>query len=144
MNRRGFFAASAGTLVGGRKIAEQFVENAAEAPTPIGRQGWVDYPNNPGPYVAPPDLDSPETWIKALADKALRGEIESMLYEQNRYILVKELPPDIAVLRSFSTMAKITFYRQNLVALGLKRRQQKSLPSRLADRMYGWFGYKGF
>lgn len=44
----------------------------------------------------------------------LRKQIESLAFEGNRY--VSRIDPDLAVLRSFSLNAKVTFQRQRNVA----------------------------
>jgi hypothetical protein len=59
------------------------------------------------PYV---DMSEPKHWLQAFADRAIRDEIESGMYEHQRRNCYT-LDPDIAVHRSFSRMAKLTFQR---------------------------------
>src|SRR5258708_36190254 len=133
MNRRGLFGAAAGTLAGGRRVGQSLLEGiirqneAEEVPTPIGGQtsSWVDYPNQPAP-PSPPDLDLPSTWVQVLRDRVLRDEVESGLYYQHREIPLRDVPPYLGELRSFSINAKITFFRQDLVTRGLQVRQRMS------------------
>lgn len=49
----------------------------------------------------------------ALGNRTMRGEIESILYERCRHVYTIE--PDLAGLRSYSLMAKITYQRQRMV-----------------------------
>lgn len=49
----------------------------------------------------------------AMRNKLLRRQIESMLYEQEKRVCC--IDPDIAVMRSFSLSAKVTFQRQRNV-----------------------------
>lgn len=65
---------------------------------------------------------------KAWQMPAFRGELESMLYEQNRR--VGYLDPDIANKRSFSMAAKIAYQRQREV----ERSLQEWLDQGLWDR----------
>lgn len=104
-------------------------------------------PSNTSAYEAPPaqqsvtlNMDDPKVWAEALLDPLLRGEIESLLYEERRNIRLRDVPPDLAVLKSFSNMAKLTFHRQDLVRQALEMKQQQSPGWRVVERMYKWAG----
>lgn len=57
---------------------------------------------------------------QALQSEKMFGEIESLSFENNRF--VSRIDPDIAVMRSFSLNAKICFQRQRNVALDMQEK----------------------
>jgi hypothetical protein len=56
---------------------------------------------------------APLHWPKALEDRALRAELESIYYERER--AVRLIDPDLACLRSLSLSAKIAYQRERNV-----------------------------
>lgn len=69
----------------------------------------------------------------ALRNPTLRGEVESLVYEDHRYVGV--IAPDLAVLRSVSFMAKVTYQRQRNVARELEHSLLEDGPY---QRMHRW------
>jgi hypothetical protein len=74
---------------------------------------------------APSSSAEPSTtdFQRAFLDRALRPQLERLIYEEERYI--GRIDPDLAVLRSFSLSAKIAFQRQKNVALRIEQMQQE-------------------
>lgn len=130
MHRRGMIGALIGGAVAGPKVATDFASslagNGADLP-----------PESPYPPavraagMAIPDYDTPENWRRVLANKVFRSQIESIYYEE--YRAVPGIDPDIAVLRSFSPMAKVTFQRQRNVESRMRSQQEQYMGRRIRE-----------
>lgn len=120
---------AAGPLVA-KAAAEDLIAKQVNTRIPdIAGHGHLADLHGSSPCTSPPFVDiagqnQKEAALlrKAWQVPALRKEMESILYEENRY--VQRIDPDLAAYRSFSLNAKITFQRQ--------REVQRSLES-------GWF-----
>lgn len=62
---------------------------------------------------------SPQQWKLLLQNKLVRTQVESIFYED--YRIIRRIDPDLAVLRSLSLNAKVTFQRQRIVARQLEQ-----------------------
>lgn len=90
-------------------------------------------------------LEQAKYWKAAWQLPHLRKEIESLLYENNRE--VHSIDPDLAVKKSFSYMAKVTFQRQRNVEKDLQEdyfdetpwAKRRSLMKRLIEKFVGPF-----
>lgn len=65
-----------------------------------------------------PKMEQWQAMRLALLDPDIKALWEGYIYAQNR--IVHEIDPDIAVMRSFSPMAKLTFQRQRNVSRSLQ------------------------
>lgn len=118
IGRRKFFQA----LTAAPLVARQAAEQAASRLTGVA----VDMPGFGAPRGAPSQSSAePSTtdYQRAFLDRALRHQVERLIYEEERYI--GRIDPDLAVLRSFSLNAKIAFQRQRNVTLRIKQMQEE-------------------
>jgi hypothetical protein len=69
----------------------------------------------------PPRMSRPSAMRTIFGDKDALAEIRDELFRENR--VIAGLDPDIAIMKSWSPMAKITFQRQRNVDLALARLQ---------------------
>lgn len=114
MNRRSILGAIAGAPFIGKAVAETAVGGLGPlhgGPT-MGEQFKG---NNAIGAINPPNpLVSRQTALRAiLSDKKAMEEIRDELFANHSQI--HHIDPDIQIMRSFSTMAKITFQRQRNV-----------------------------
>lgn len=84
------------------------------------------------------DMSDPKSWAKVLANKMLRGEIESAMYESVRSNT--HIDPDIDVHRSFSRMAKITYTRQRYVQDMMRQQGEMHWRGRISKSLASFFG----
>ena len=80
--------------------------------------GWESTPSIPSGRVHEPLMTKEAAMRLILNRKGVRNEFESALYESHYH--VQRIDPDLAALKSFSQMAKVTFQRQRLVAQAMK------------------------
>lgn len=143
--RRRFLSMLGAAPLAGKAVADQALSGIATAGN-MGDGGFGPAPNHlsqmlgaealyPPQNIAPSPFDLKQRnslLKKALKIPALRGEIESLLYEENH--AVGYLDHDLAQKRSFSLAAKVTFQRQRNVQRQLQYGIVDESPWRRAER----------
>ena len=136
MNRRSVMQALAGSLAALPSAAKQ-VEGAmqrgfAQGGIPIDKLANAPMEGPRAVAVNTSPLMSRQAAIKlALTNAGNRAELESLLYNQFRFIDAVDY--DLATKRSFSPAAKITFQRQRLVARHIEEMTEGSYWQILQD-----------
>lgn len=116
--RRGFLKLLPATPFAVRTAAEETARTISKIEVSgVGQDNSIGARGLPSTCLSSTD-PSADQWRTALRNLGLREQIESLIYENNRF--VNRIDPDIAVLRSYSLNAKIAFQRQRNVALDLK------------------------
>lgn len=120
MNRRGALGILSGLPFAAKAVAQEATSRAG-----MGAQGYA------GGLTASEQLAIPSKPIveQAAATRMIFGDAEALteirneLYAENRYVPV--IDPDIAIMKSWSDMAKITFQRQRNVERALAELQEE-------------------
>ena len=141
LNRRGVLRFLSAAPIAGKQLADEAVSKL------VGVNPLFLGTGTPESAMEPPRaaLDSSEAkyFKEAWRIPALRKEIESIVYEHNKRVYY--LDTDLAIKRSFSYSAKITFQRQRNVAREIRDdwfedspwRQKQSLLKRLMAKFVG-------
>lgn len=131
--RRKFFGLIAAGPIAGRAAADHVAQDLAGISM---RSGISSGGVSGGPSSDP----TQEQWRRALGNFATRETVESILYEEQYDI--SRIDPDIAVLRSFSLSAKVTYQRQRNVRRRIDNLQHGWTWQRLDQVARSWFGIK--
>lgn len=123
--RRSFLRALPALGFGAKKAAEAAAAKLATTGLLPGEYG--------GSLPSSAPSHTQESLLKALSNQAFRSDLESLAYEENRCIY--RIDADLAVLKSLSLNAKITFQRQRNVAAYLHDLGHGSIWSRLQRRI---------
>lgn len=108
--RRNFLRGAVAAPFAAKKVAEQTAASLSRLSVGSVGAGQIGYGLNEVPSVQAP-LSPP--WAKALANATIRKDLESIYFERERG--VSQIDPDLAVLRSVSLSAKITYQRERNV-----------------------------
>lgn len=130
MKRRAFLGALARlpavAAIGGKMMADKAAAELSGMSI-NGLGGDINMPS-----AGPPSEPSADQWRHLLRFKSVRDELETLLAETD-YRRVYGLDHDLAVKRSFSLAAKVTFQRQRLVAERLAQMQSRWPWQRMTD-----------
>lgn len=123
MNRRSVLGAIgiapfAGKTIAGTAIGGQLGVKSASLAGSFGEMPAQDSPKAPL-------IDRTQAMRMVLADKEAIAEIRNELFEEHR--IVHAIDPDIAIMKSWSDMAKITFQRQRNVERAMAELQEQRL-----------------
>lgn len=139
MNRRGFLGVLAKAPVVGPLLGRQIAQDTALRLADVHGLAAGNPESSPPPAGSNDNITA-SNWRRLLKLAHVRKEAESILFEDERR--VRWLDADLAVNRSFSLMAKVTFQRQRNVARRLDDLQVEAYPwqrlTQMAARLIGF------
>jgi hypothetical protein len=144
MNRRSILGVLGGAPFAAKAVAREVISSGSIAPPASlyqGSQAGIAGASNP----INPLMERSHALRTIFADAKAIAEMRDELFEQHRFI--PSIDPDIAIMRSWSDMAKITFQRQRNVErawvelqearLDRPGRYLRALEERLQKLMWG-------
>jgi len=126
--RRNFLRGAVAAPFAAKRVAEQAAASLSQLSVGAVGAGPIGYGAKEVPSVQAAQSPLSPPWAKALANATIRKDLESIYFERERG--VSHIDHDLAVLRSVSLSAKITYQRE--------RNVRRSMDG-LVDEQ-GWYG----